>query len=68
MKCRIRITKELMGVFPEYCPKVGKVYEAEYVDSSKQYKKFPPVCILNIAGKRIIVREKEFEIVEWEND
>ena len=63
MKCKIRIIKEITGLFPECCPKVGKVYDAEYIDSSKAYKKFPPVCILNIAGKRIIVRKNEFEIV-----
>lgn len=63
MKCKIRITKEIAGLFPECRPKVGKVYDAEYIDSSKAYKKFPPVCILNIAGKRIIVRKDEFEIV-----
>ena len=63
MKCKVRIIKEIEGVFPEYRPKVGKVYEAEYIDSSKNSKKFPPVCIVNIAGKRIIVQKKEFEIV-----
>ena len=63
MKCKIRITKEIEGLYPEYRPKVGKVYDAEYIDSSKNYKKFPPVCIVNIAGKRIIIRQKEFEIV-----
>lgn len=67
MKCKVRIIKEIEGVFPEYRPKVGKVYEAEYIDSSKNYKKFPPVCIVNIAGKRIIVRKKEFEIVGCED-
>ena len=63
MKCKIRITKEIEGLYPEYRPKVGKVYDAEYIDSSKNYKKFPPVCIVNIADKRIIIRKKEFEIV-----
>ena len=63
MKCKIRIIKEPHGLYPQYRPKVGKVYDAEYIDSSKAYKKFPPVCILNIAGKRIIVRQDEFEVV-----
>ena len=67
MRCKIRIIKEVEGVYREYRPKVGKVYDAEYIDSSKAYKKFPPVCILNIAGKRIIIRKSEFEIVEGQD-
>ena len=67
IKCKIRIIKEIEGVYPEYRPKVGKVYDAEYIDSSKAYKKFPPVCILNISGKRIIIRKNEFEIVRCED-
>ena len=64
MKCKIRIIKDIEGIFPEYQPKVGKVYDAEYIDSSKEYRSYPPVCIINIAGKRIIIRKNEFEIVE----
>ena len=67
INCKIRIIKEVEGVYPEYRPKVGKVYDAEYIDSSKDYKKFPPVCILNISGKRIIIRKNEFEIVRYED-
>lgn len=63
MKCRVRITKDIEGLFKECQPKKGKVYDAEYIDSSKEYKKFPPVCIINLAGKRIILRKTEFEIV-----
>lgn len=63
MNCRIKIIKEAVGVYPQYQPKVGRVYDAEYIDASKNYRKYPPVCILNIAGKRIIMRKGEFEIV-----
>ena len=63
MKCKIKIIKEITGLFPQYQPKVGKVYDAEYIDSSKKYKKYPPVCIICISGKRIIIRKDEFEIV-----
>ena len=66
MRCKIRIIKQIAGLYPQYVPKVGKVYDAEYIDSSKNYKKFPPVCIVNIAGKRIIIRKNEFEIVGCE--
>lgn len=64
MKCKIRITKEIYDLFPECRPKVGKVYYAEYIESYLSYQKFPPLCIINIAGKRIIIRQDEFEIVK----
>lgn len=63
MKCRIRIIKEICDIFPAFRPKLGNLYDAEYIDSSKAYKSFPPVCIVNIAGKRIIIRKGEYEIV-----
>lgn len=64
VKCKIMITKEIDGLFPQYCPKVGKIYNALYVDSSRGRTKYPPVCIIDMAGKRIIIRKDEFEIVE----
>ena len=66
MKCKVRIIKDIEGLFQECKPKMGKVYDAEYIDSSKEYKKFPPVCIINLAGKRIIIRKNEFELVRCE--
>lgn len=66
MKCKIRIIKQISGLYPQYVPKVGKIYNAEYIDSSKAYKSFPPVCIIKMAGKRIIIRKNEFEIVRFE--
>lgn len=62
MRCKIRVIKDI-DVFPQYRPKQGKVYDAEYVDSSTAKLKRPPVCIVNIAGKRIVIRRDEFEIV-----
>lgn len=63
MNCKIRIIKEITELFPECRPKMGKTYYAEYIESNCSYHKFPPICIVNIAGKRIIVRKEEFEIV-----
>lgn len=62
----IRVTKAPEGVFPEYWPEIGKVYEAEYVPvkvrgNSKPYNS--PFGIVNIRDKRIILRKDEFEIV-----
>ena len=67
MKCKIRIIKDIEGLFPECRPKIGRIYDAEYKDGNHSYKKCPPVCIVNIAGKRIIIRKDEFEIVRYED-
>lgn len=65
MQCKIRITQEIPNLFPQYCPKVGKVYDAEYIEPTHSY---PPrgdaVCVVNILGKRILLRKGEFEIVK----
>jgi hypothetical protein len=62
-KCKIRITKEIEGLFPECCPKVGKIYNAEYVESTIVYQKGHAISVINMAGKRVIIREDEFELV-----
>lgn len=62
-RCKIRITKEIAGLFPECCPKVGKIYNAEYIESTVTYQKGHAICVIDMAGKRIIIREDEFEIV-----
>ena len=63
MICKVKIIKELGGVFPEYQPKVGETYLAEYIAPCKSYQKCPPICIIEILGKRIIVKKDEFELV-----
>lgn len=64
MKCKVKIIKEIAGLYPECCPKVGKVYDAEYKEPYTSYKRFPPLCIINLAGKRIVIRHDEFELLE----
>lgn len=64
MKCKIRITKDNTDLFPEYKPTLGKIYDAEYIDQSRSYHRYPPICVVNIAGKRIVIRKDEFEIVQ----
>lgn len=65
MQCKIRITKEIADLFPQYRPKVGQVYNAEYIEPTNSY---PPrgdaICVVKILGKRIILRKGEFEIVK----
>ena len=63
MRCKIRITKDIAGLYPQYQPKVGKVYDAEYIESTRTYQKCPPICVVVIAGKRIIIRKGEYEFV-----
>lgn len=63
MKCKIRIIKDITGIFPHLRPKVGKVYNAEYIEPYYEYQNGHPICVLDIAGKRIIIRKDEFEIV-----
>ena len=61
--CKIGIVKEPEGVYPQYQPKVGAVYNAEYVESKNKRQKIQAVCIVNICNKRIILRKNEYEIV-----
>lgn len=63
MNCKIRITKEIDGLYPQYQPKVGKVYHAEYIEPTYTYQKGSAICVVNILDKRIILRKGEFEIV-----
>ena len=65
MKCKVKIINEVLGVFPQYQPKVGEIYEAEYIESIYSYYNAPPICVIDILGKKIIVRKDEFEIVRY---
>lgn len=60
MLCKIKILTPLQGVFPEYQPQVGKIYDAKYCKSRKGYSDF---AVIDIKNKKIIVRLGEFEIV-----
>ena len=69
---RIRAIKHLEGVFPEYQPVVGKVYEAEWFPCRRHTtghdtgsKAF---CLVDIKDKRIALRCGEFEFVGDEED
>lgn len=64
MNCKIRITKEIDDLFPQYQPKVGKIYDAEYMKPTNKRQRAKPFCVIGIAEKRIIIREGEFEVVK----
>lgn len=63
---KILVTKVPEGVYPEYQPEVGKVYEAEYVppkvkgDGYTTYREF---CVVDIKDKRICLRNGEFAVI-----
>lgn len=66
MQCKIRTTKGLDGVWPEYQPEVGKVYDADYAPAkhNKEGCRNSEFCVVDIKDKRIVLRRGEFEIVE----
>jgi hypothetical protein len=64
----IKVTKEVTDIFPQYRPKVGKIYEAELSPAKlKKYKNTyggkPEFCIVDILDKKIVLRTGEYEIV-----
>lgn len=62
--CKVRILKYANGVFPEYQPEIGKVYDAKYwKKTSDNMKKERPVCIIDVKDKHIALRKDEYEIV-----
>lgn len=66
VRCKVRILKPLHGVFSEYQPVVGGVYDAIYNESksysSKQSKVY--ICIIDVKDKKICLRNGEYEIIE----
>ena len=63
VKCKIKVIKEILDIWPECRPQVGKVYDAEYVLGTGKAR---DVAVIDLAGKRILLRMGEFEVVEDE--
>lgn len=61
MQCKIRVIKDILDLWAECRPEVGKVYEADYVRGVGKSK---DVAIIDLADKKILLRMNEFEIVE----
>lgn len=59
---KIRITRGLEGVWPQYQPVVGGIYDADY--TPKTGRSSPEMAVIIINGKPIVVRRNEFELVE----
>ena len=62
-KCKIRIIKEITDLLPQYQPKVGKIYDAEYREATQKCKPLPAICVIDMLGKKIMIRKGEYEIV-----
>ena len=56
---QIRIVKHLEGVYPELQPEVGATYTAR----PGKPRSGSDFCIAEIAGKHIVIREGEYEIL-----
>lgn len=61
MKCKIRVTKEILDLWKECRPELGKVYDADYAIGHGKAK---DVAVIDLAEKKIVLRMDEFEIVE----
>lgn len=66
MIVKVKILTPLSGVFAEYQPEVGEIYEASYSPLKLRYngkKHLAPVCIIKMKDKKICLRQNEYEIV-----
>ena len=65
-RVKIRVVKDVDGIFPEYRLEVGKVYEAKYVPRSRRQNGtgVGEFCVIDILDKQIVLRNGEFEIVD----
>lgn len=59
---RIRVTRDVLNIFAEYRPVVGKEYDAKLCALAK-YARSAEFVIVNILDKRIVLRKDGYEIV-----
>ena len=55
--CKILIPRPLPEVWAEFQPEIGKIYDAEYVEPSREKHGF---CLIEVKGKKVIVRHGEY--------
>lgn len=60
---KIRCIQEVMAIFPEYRPELGKVYDAVKGNRPRKRKHAKNFVIVPIREKRIVLRDGEYEIV-----
>lgn len=66
---KVLVLREVDGIWPEYRPKKGTVYDAEITRPKQKQthgRTFQPgsFCIIDIGGKRIVLRPGEYREVE----
>ena len=67
MMRKIRVVKEILDLWPECRPEVGKVYDADYSEYEYRPGKERSAVIVVLAGKKVLLRMDEFEVVEDEH-
>lgn len=71
MKCQIKVIKQVVDIFPKFQPKVGDIYDADYVPATHRSKgdvnNKAEFCVINVFDKKIALRKGEFEIVGYCN-
>lgn len=62
---KVRVIKYLDGVFPEYQPEVGRIYDALYNvrDPYKPSAQRTYICIIDVKDKKICLRKDEYELL-----
>lgn len=65
-KVRIKVVQDVLAIYDEYRPVVGKVYDAKLCALAK-YAKSAEFVILDILDKKIILRKGEYEVVQHGN-
>ncbi len=67
---KIKVIKNLEGVFKKYQPEVGGIYEGEVVKSpgNRIGWRNSEFCVINILDKKIVLRKGEYEIMEDINE
>lgn len=65
VKRKIRVIKHLDGVFPEYQPEVGRIYDAVYNEkrTGGTGSGWAYICIIDVKDKKICLKRDEYELV-----
>lgn len=68
MICKVKVIGEPLDIWPEYRPKLGEIYDADYSPGRwiprKNYSGKAEFAVVNVLDKRIVLRKGEFEIVK----
>lgn len=62
---KVRVIKYLDGVFPEYQPEVGRIYDALYNEkrTGGTGSGWAYICIIDVKDKKICLKRDEYELV-----